>query len=87
MTHCRNADEILDIHEEMVELSHMTNMVSSQTTHVSVDEYTRHEVLDLPIRVCRPENNLSPNASTVSYHINSLKGKAGYAEVEVKLKY
>ena len=64
---CRNADEILDIHEEMIELSRRTNTVCSQTKFLSVDLDTRYAVNDLPVTLCRPEENLSSNSTTVSF--------------------
>ena len=63
---CRNADEILDIHEEMIELSRRTNTVCSQTKFLSVDLDTRYAVNDLPVTLCRPEENLSSNSTAVS---------------------
>ena len=69
---CRNADEILEIHQEMVDLSRCSNTVCTQTKYISVDNHSRCALNDLPVIICRPEENLSPRSATVSYDISAV---------------
>lgn len=63
---CNSAEEILEINEEILDLSATSNLVSRNTSYVSVDSQSRQVLNSLPIILCRPENNRTQFSSVVS---------------------